>query len=76
MTVLPNPKELDAIFKICRKQGVTDLEIGAIKVKFGELPRKDGELEEAAQLPGQPSQEDLLYWSAQPDPLAQREESA
>lgn len=31
-------KELKALFKVCRAQGVTELELNGLKVKFGDLP--------------------------------------
>lgn len=74
---LPNLKELKAIFKLCRAQGVTEFNCPAIQVKFGDLPYEikggervpvDDKEEEVA-----PSDEQLAYWSAQPDPLAQME---
>lgn len=68
---LPNPKELKALLKVCREFGVENVEVGALKIKFGELPREPGA--EEAVLPSQPSDEDLLYWSSQPDPLAERQ---
>lgn len=41
-------KELQTLLKLCRKQGVTDITVGGVSVKFGELPRKAaGEQEEA-----------------------------
>ena len=70
---LPNPKELDAILKVCRKRGVTDLKCGELELKLGELP-KDGEREEADGVAlGGPTEEELLFWSAAPDPLEGRQ---
>lgn len=31
-------KDLQKLFKLCRNQGITDLKINGIEVKFGELP--------------------------------------
>lgn len=31
-------KELKALFKLCRAQGVTELDLNGLKVKFGDLP--------------------------------------
>lgn len=82
MNLLPNPKELDAILKICRKRGVDAIEIGAIKVKFGELPRETSlpEVEQETMPDGTPlpvgvTLEEMIHWSSAPDPLAMREES-
>ncbi len=71
---LPNLKELKAILKLCRSQGVTKLTLAELIIEFGDMPMvaKGGEMvvdEEAAQ---GPSDEDLTYWSAAPDPLAER----
>jgi hypothetical protein len=33
-------KELEKFFKICRKQGVTDISCMGITAKFGDLPNK------------------------------------
>ena len=69
---LPNPKELDAILRVCRKRGVTDLKCGELELKLGDLP-KENESQEAdgVQVVG-PTEEELMYWSAAPDPLAER----
>jgi hypothetical protein len=32
-------KDLQHLFKICRKQGITDFKLGDIEIKFGELPK-------------------------------------
>lgn len=31
-------KDLEKLLKLCRKQGVTDIKLGDIELKFGELP--------------------------------------
>lgn len=72
---LPNLKELKAILKLCRSQGVTDITIGNVTIKFGDMPMvaKNGEMvaaEEDVSLT--PSDEDMAYWSAAPDPLGER----
>lgn len=72
---LPNPKDLKALLKVCREFGVDNVEFGAIKVKFGEMPRDPGteEKTELGVVSNLPSQEDLAFWSAQPDPLLERQ---
>lgn len=40
--MLNDLKELEKLFKICRKQGVLDLSFEGVTVKFGELPTKAG----------------------------------
>lgn len=70
---LPNVKELEKILKLCRKQGIIELSMGDMSFKFGDLPRgEQAEGDEA--IPQTPNDEDMLFWSAQPDPLAQRTE--
>lgn len=75
---LPNLKELKAVLKLCRTMGVTDITLGGIAIKFGELPLTQEE--KAADVDGVmaavPSDEDMAYWSAAPDPLASREEAS
>ena len=39
-------KDLQHVLKLCRKYGVADLEFGNIKLKLGELPRKNDEIAE------------------------------
>lgn len=68
---LPNVKELEKLLKMCRKQGITDLTMGTMSFKFGDLPKDAGAQEEEMDsvLPGV-NAEDLAYWSAQ-DPLSE-----
>lgn len=33
--------ELQKLLKICRKAGVTDIELGDVKIKLGDLPASD-----------------------------------
>lgn len=69
---LPNIKELEKILKLCRKQGITELTMQGMAFKFGDLPLEPGaKTEEPANT--MPSDEDMLFWSSQPDPLAERQ---
>jgi hypothetical protein len=76
---LPSAKQLDAIFKVCRRQGVDTIEVGSLKVKFGDLPRKAGSAEDAEQetlpdgtvLPPGVTADQMAFYSSQPDPLAE-----
>lgn len=76
---LPNIKELKAILKLCRSQGVNKITFGSMAIEFGDLPMeiKGGErvpiADEEEALPAVPSDEQLAYWSAAPDPLAAAE---
>ena len=67
---LPNPKELKALLKVCREYGVTDISIGHLAVKLGEMQQKPTSDEEPDALIYGPSPDELAFWSAQPDPLA------
>lgn len=69
---LPNVKELEKLLKMCRKQGITELSMHGMSFKFGDLPRDTGTAEVEEEQVG-PTDEQLLYWSSQPDPLAMRE---
>lgn len=64
---LPNLKDLKAVLQLCRKQGVTDIKLGELEIKFGELPEEKA-VEETETALG-PSDEDMAYWSTAPDPL-------
>lgn len=71
---LPNPKELKALLKVCRDFGVDSVEVGDLKVKFGDLPHK--ETSESIDLgAAMPNDEELAFWSTQPDPLQARREA-
>jgi hypothetical protein len=34
-------KDLERLFKICRKQGVTEIHMDDLHIKFGDLPTKE-----------------------------------
>lgn len=63
-------KELEKLLKICRKQGVSDIKWGDVELKLGDLPR-DGTESAEESFPVTPTDEELLFWSSQPDPLTQ-----
>lgn len=67
---LQNIKELEKLLKMCRKQGITELTMKDMAFKFGDLPRESVESEDLLTIPNQASDEDMIYWSSQPDPLA------
>lgn len=69
---LPNPKELKALLKVCREFGVNAVEFGEIKVNFGDMPAVMADQPKDSIQVTMPSDEELAYWSTQPDPLAQR----
>ena len=72
---LPNLKELSALLKLCRKQGITEITLGDVSVKFGDMPMviKGGEAVAADPEALMPTDEEMAYWSSAPDPLAARE---
>ncbi len=69
-------KDLKALFKLCRAQGITDFEMNGIKVKFGDIPteiKHAGDVGESIQDPTNPyanfpqgelTPEQLLFYSA------------
>lgn len=71
---LPDLKELKAILKLCRSQGVTDITLGALAIKFGDMPYeiKGGERVAVEEESIMPSDEEMAMWSAAPDPLVER----
>lgn len=78
---LPDLKQLEKILKLCRKQGVTDLTMGEFSFKFGDLPNDSLSKEEpeetmpdGAALPPGITLDQMIHWSSQPDPLAERQE--
>jgi len=62
--VVKDLKELEKLLKLCRKQGVLELNIQGVAFKLGELPTKqqvaDQDETETDQLQG----DDLIYYSA------------
>lgn len=75
---LPNVKELEKLLKMCRKQGIIELTMKDMSFKFGDLPlvAKGGQMvveEEEEEEESKPTDEDMAYWSAQPDPLEGRQ---
>jgi len=67
---LPNPKELKALLKVCREFGVTDITVGHLTVKLGEMQNKPVSEDDPDVIGSGPSPDELAFWSAQPDPLA------
>lgn len=55
-------KDLKALFKLCRAQGVTDFKMQGIEIKFGDMPQPQGSIiqgEESDAL----TDEDLMFYS-------------
>jgi hypothetical protein len=58
-------KELKQFFKICRSNGVLEIELNAIKVKFGDMPTESTEsIESEALETPELSPDELIYYSA------------
>lgn len=36
--MIDNLKDLEKLLKLCRKQGVTDIKLGSVELKLGDLP--------------------------------------
>lgn len=76
---LPNLKELKAILKLCRSQGVNKITLADLAIEFGDMPMvaKNGEMiveeDDALVIP---SDKDMAYWSSAPDPLLARDSGA
>ena len=64
--MIKDQKELQTLLKLCRKQGVTEITLEGVSIKFGALPpRKSGEAEEDAEIPtDELSPEELMFFSA------------
>lgn len=62
--VINNIKDLEAVLKLCHKQGVHSIEVDNIKMVIGEPPTPKLKSEEPKEdNTAQLSEEDLLLWS-------------
>jgi hypothetical protein len=43
--IVKDLKELERLFKLCRKQGITEFSAEGIAIKFGELPKRASEVQ-------------------------------
>lgn len=65
-------KDLERLLKLCRKQGVTEIKLGVVELKLGDLPQERTSLGEATDsddpLKGFPlgelTPEQLMFYSA------------
>lgn len=49
--MVSNLKDLEKLLKLCRKQGVTEINLGEVSFKLGDLPQEPGQVQyEEAQL--------------------------
>ena len=77
---LPNLKELKAILKLCRSQGVEKITLGAMAIEFGEMPYEIKCGEKVAivddDAPAIPTDAELAFYSVpdyvNEDPLEKR----
>lgn len=59
-------KELDKFFKICRKQGITEISFEGIAVKFGDLPTKSANQAEDEDIsPDGLTPDELIYYAVE-----------
>ena len=59
-------KELQALLKLCRKQGIDEISLGGTVIKFGVLPvKKSGDAEADDSEPDIPD-EQLIFFSTRP----------
>jgi len=57
--------DLKKLFKLCRDQGVDNIEIGTLKIKFGTLPdKRESPTTSYEEVMGEPTEEDLMFWSS------------
>lgn len=61
-------KDLEAVLKLCRRQGVTSINIDGIRLSLGELPapKTPETAKDDTKVEDQYTDEDLLFWSSQP----------
>lgn len=58
-------KDLEAVFKLCRKQYVSNIEINGIKVHFGDVPELKTEQPNKEEIKETLlTDEELLFWSS------------
>ena len=56
--------ELAALLKLCRAEGVTEISIDGLSVKFGEKPVRRRKKDEAEiEPPSGPTEEELMFYS-------------
>jgi hypothetical protein len=56
-------KDLKALFKLCRAQGVLELKMNGIELKLGNLPTENTTQESSEYESEMISDDKLLYWS-------------
>lgn len=65
--------ELQKLLKLCRKQGITEIKLGDISIRFGDIAKSDTEREEASEekdiLDSELTAEQLMYFSVSGEPM-------
>lgn len=58
-------KDLEAVLKLCRKQGVTSISIDGIQLAIGDMPEEKLKTEQQPEARPQPeyTEEQILAWS-------------
>lgn len=73
--MIQNLKELEKLLKLCRKQGVTEIKLGSVELKLGDMPVSQAEFTQTANAPdprdplanfpeGMLTPEQLAYYSS------------
>lgn len=58
-------KELQMLLKLCRKQGVTKINLGGVSIEFGDMPRKRAESDDQDEPETEElTPEQLMFFSA------------
>jgi len=72
--MIQNLKDLERLLKLCRKQGVTEVKLGDVELKFGDLPPESRPSRDQDLIPtdnpyadfpdGELTPEQLMFYSA------------
>lgn len=68
--MIENLKDLEKLFKLCRKQGISEIDLSSMKFKLGDLPIERGSIPEAPSNPytgfpeGELTPEQLMFYSS------------
>lgn len=58
-------KDLQALLKLCRKQGIVEIKLGDAEIKFGELPKRLSDQDDVDAIPtDELTPEQLMFFSA------------
>ena len=68
--MIQNLKDLEKLFKLCRKQGVTEIDLSSMRFKLGDLPLERGAESDEPMSPyagfptGELTPEQLIFYSS------------